>query len=184
MSMKKLASIDEFTAMQTQLVADVRGDIPTIVISAGTCGRASGANALIRAAEKELLQKNLTDRIRLRMTGCHGFCAMEPSVLVEPGRTFYPRISPDDMVTIIDATARGTVAAELLYVDPETGKTIEQQDEIPFFKKQLRTIMGRNEKVDPIRIHDYIGNGGYLPLAKALSRRDPKFVLEEIIASG
>ena len=182
--MKKLTSIDEFTAMQTQLVADVRGDIPTIVISAGTCGRASGANALIRAAEKELLQKNLTDRIRLRMTGCHGFCAMEPSVLVEPGRTFYPRISPDDMVTIIDATARGTVAAELLYVDPETGKTIEQQDEIPFFKKQLRTIMGRNEKVDPIRIHDYIGNGGYLPLAKALSRRDPKFVLEEIIASG
>ena len=182
--MNKLTSIDEFITMQKNLAANERGDIPTIVISSGTCGQASGANALILAAKKELLQKKLTDKIRLRMTGCHGLCAMEPSILVEPRRTFYPKLSPDDMAKIIDAITKDAVVTELLFVDPETGKTIEKQDDIPFFKKQLRTIMGRNEKVDPVRIHDYIENGGYLSLAKVISRNDPAFVLEEISASG
>jgi NADH-quinone oxidoreductase subunit F len=184
MNMNKLTSIDEFITMQKQLVANGHGDIPTIVVSSGTCGQASGANALILAAKKELLQKKLTDKIRLRMTGCHGLCAMEPSILVEPRRTFYPKLSPDDMAKIIDAITKDAVVTELLFVDPETGKTIERQDDLPFFKKQLRTIMGRNEKVDPVRIHDYIENGGYLSLAKVISRNDPAFVLEEIKVSG
>jgi NADH-quinone oxidoreductase subunit F len=181
---KKLDSIDDFVKMQARLVSHYDAGIPTLVIPAGTCCQASGANSLIRAAKKELLQKKLTDKIHLRITGCHGFCAMEPSVLVEPRRVFYPKISPDDMVTIIEATTKGTTVTKLLFVDPETGRRIEKQDDIPFFKKQLRTIMGRNEKIDPIRIHDYIQNNGYLALTKVLSGQEPQFVLDEVKVSG
>jgi NADH-quinone oxidoreductase subunit F len=182
--MKELSTIDDFIKMQTRLVTHDDRGIPTLVIPAGTCGQASGANALIRAAKKELLQKKLTDKIHLRITGCHGFCSMEPSVLVEPRRVFYPKISPDDIATIIEATMNGATVTKLLFANPETGERIEKQDDVPFFKKQTRTIIGRNEKIDPIRIHDYIQDNGYLALTKVLSGQEPQFVLEEVKVSG
>ena len=179
-----IKSIDDFITMQVRLVTHDNPGIPTLVIPAGTCGQASGANALIRMAKKELLQKKLTDKIRLRITGCHGFCAMEPSVLVEPRRTFYPKISPDDIITIIEAITKGNIVTRLLFVDPETGRRIEKQDDIPFFKRQVRNLIGRNEKVDPIRIHDYIRNNGYFALTKVLSSQKSRLVLEEVKVSG
>ena len=156
MRMEKIDSIKGFLEVHSRLAENDDSHIPTLVISAGTCGLASGANLLIRAAKKELLQKKLTDKIRLRITGCHGLCAMEPSVLVEPRRTFYPKLRPGDMATIIEAAAKGTVVDSLLFIDPETGERIEKQDDLPFFRKQMRTIISRNEKVDPIRIRDCV----------------------------
>lgn len=182
--MRRLESIEAFLEIRSILKEQYDPQIPTLVIPAGTCGQASGANVLIRAAKRELLQKRLTRRIRLRVTGCHGFCAMEPSVLVEPQRTFYPKVTPDDMATIIEAIAHDDTINRLLFIDPETGQRIEKQDDIPFFKRQKRTIMSRNEKVDPIRIHDYIRNGGYDALIKVLSCQDPQSILEEVKASG
>jgi NADH-quinone oxidoreductase subunit F len=158
--------------------------MPVIVISAGTCGQASGANDLIRATKRVLLEKRLTDKVQLRITGCHGFCEMEPSVLVEPRGTFYPKIELKDMGRIVEAVAEGAVIEELLFEDPVTKTRIEKQDDLPFFRRQERTILSRNEKVDPIRIFNYIENGGYAALAKALERGDPAWVVGEIKNSG
>lgn len=182
--MKAFNSTKGFLEAHARLAGQDNSHIPTLVISAGTCGQASGANLLIQATKKELLQKKLTGKIHLRVTGCHGFCAMEPSVLVEPRRTFYPRLRPGDMATVVDAVAKGNVVDSLLFTDPETGKRIEKQDDIPFFKKQMRNIIGRNEKIDPIRIHDYILNDGYVALARLLERQAPRFIVEEVTASG
>src|SRR4030067_2146722 len=100
--METLKTIGPFTALQARLVANRNPDIPTLIISAGTCGQASGANDLIRIAKREILGKKLMGRVRLRITGCHGFCEMEPSVLVEPRRTFYPKVTPRDIDRIVD----------------------------------------------------------------------------------
>ncbi len=159
-------------------------DIPTIVISAGTCGQASGANELIRATKREILAKGLNDTIQLRITGCHGFCQMEPSLLIEPRETFYPKVSTKDIPRIIDATAQGKAVHDLLWLDLDTGERIERMDDIPFFRSQLRTILARNEKIDPIRINDYFLNGGYGSLYKILKRSDPLWVIEEMKTSG
>ena len=64
--MERLKSIDDFKALQGRLKADRDPRVPTIVIPAGTCGQASGANDLIRMTKREYLDKGLTDRIRLR----------------------------------------------------------------------------------------------------------------------
>ncbi|TET44018.1 FAD-dependent oxidoreductase [candidate division TA06 bacterium] len=157
--------------------------IPVIVISAGTCGQASGANDLIRIAKRELLAKKLTEKIHLRITGCHGFCETEPSALIEPRRTFYPNIDSDDMGRIVKAVAAGDVIEDLLYKDPETGNPVEKQDDIPFYKRQVRTILSRNEKVDPIRIYNYFENGGYSALSKALTKGSPEWVLNQVKVS-
>jgi NADH-quinone oxidoreductase subunit F len=182
--MERLRSIDDFNALQSRLSADQDPDIPTIVISAGTCGQASGANDLIRAAKRELLTRGLADQIHLRITGCHGFCEAEPSVLIEPQGTFYPNLNAAEMIRIIEALSRGEVVQDLLFVDPDTGVSVERQGDIPFYRKQVRTILSRNEKVDPIRIYSCIGSGGYSALMKTLSKGDRGWVVEEVKASG
>jgi NADH-quinone oxidoreductase subunit F len=182
--MEKLKSIEEFKSLQGRLTESREKTIPTIVISAGTCGQASGANDLIRVAKREILNKKLSGKIRLRITGCHGFCEMEPSVLVEPTRTFYPKLSQKDMVKVVDAVVKGEVAKDLLYKDPKTGKLAETQEDMPFYQKQVRTILAQNEKVDPIRINNYIENGGYSALAKVLEKSNPKWTIDEVKTSG
>jgi NADH:ubiquinone oxidoreductase subunit F (NADH-binding)/(2Fe-2S) ferredoxin/Pyruvate/2-oxoacid:ferredoxin oxidoreductase delta subunit len=182
--MERLKSIDAFKELQERMIGDRDPSIPTIIIPAGTCGQASGANDLIRVAKRELLARELTEEVKLRITGCHGFCEMEPSLLIEPRGIFYPRVGPDDMVRIVEAVARGDVLEDLLFVEPETGVPVEKKDDIPFFKKQVRTILAQNEKIDPIRIYNYIENGGYSVLTEVLVHRSREWVVQEIKASG
>ena len=182
--MEKLKSIEEFKSLQERLIAEQEKKIPTIIISAGTCGQASGANDLIRVVKREMLNKKLSDKINLRITGCQGFCQTEPSILVEPNRTFYPNLSPTDMIKVVKTVAQGEVVKDLLFQDPLTDEVVEKQEDMPFFKKQVRTILSQNERVDPIRIYNYIENGGYLALVKILEKSNPRWAIEEVKTSG
>jgi len=182
--MEKLKSMIDFKKLQERLIADRDLTIPTLVIPAGTCGQASGANDVIRIAKRELLSKKLTEKIHLRITGCHGFCEMEPFVVVEPRGTFYPKVSLKEMSRIVEAIEKGKVLEELLWVDGETKKTIEKKEDIPFFRDQVRTILVHNDKIDPIRIYNYIENGGYSAMARILEKDNPEWVREEVKSSG
>ncbi len=71
--MKKLNSIEQFRALQKDCLSQRDPEIPTIVVPAGTCGRASGAETIIRTIEQEITDKGLSEKINLRITGCHGF---------------------------------------------------------------------------------------------------------------
>jgi len=182
--MRKLKSVEEFKALRQRLAAGAKTRVPTIVIPAGTCGQASGAGDLVRVAKREILAKRLIEKVRLRVTGCHGFCQMEPSVLIEPRRTFYPKVSLEAMARIVEAVTHGEVLTDLLLVDPETGEAVEKQDDIPFFRKQVRRLLARSEKVDPIRIYHYIEAGGYEPLVEVFQRARSDWVIQEVKDSG
>jgi NADH-quinone oxidoreductase subunit F len=181
---ERLRSISAFKILQKLILSDRDPSFPTVVISAGTCGQASGANDLIRMAKREILSKNLSEKVHLRVTGCLGYCEMEPSVLVQPSGFFYPKLHMEEMPRVIEAAARGEAVEELLFVDPATGKTIAKQNDLPFFKRQARTIISRNEMVDPIRIYNYIECGGYGAIVHLMAKGDPKWALEEVKASG
>ena len=175
--MERLNSIKHFRGLQDHLHNKHNLNAPTIVIPAGTCGQASGANDLIRVTKQELLNKELAEKIRLRITGCHGFCEAEPSLLIEPSRTFYPKVNPAEMPRIIKAVAQRKVLEELLFTDPESGQPVRKQDDLPFFKKQTRTILSRNEKVEPVSIESYIDNGGYSAIVKMFEYDNPERVV-------
>ncbi|MCK4236960.1 MAG: NADH-quinone oxidoreductase subunit F, partial [Candidatus Krumholzibacteria bacterium] len=179
----KLETIFDLNALRDRLVSSRKPDVPTIVIAAGTCGQASGANDLIRIAKREMLARGLTERLNLRVTGCHGYCEMEPSVLVEPRGIFYPKVGIDDMSKIIDATDKGVVLDYLLFKDPDTEELIERQRDLPFYRKQVRTILSNNERIDPIRIFNYIENGGYSNLKKIFGTGKPRWVIDEVKSS-
>jgi NADH:ubiquinone oxidoreductase subunit F (NADH-binding)/(2Fe-2S) ferredoxin len=182
--MKQLGSIKDFNVFAKELSLSSGKGGRTIVIPASTCSQASGANDLIRIAKRELLNRSLVGKITLRITGCHGFCQMEPNVLIEPEGIFYPRVTMDNMVRIVDATSRGEVIEDLLYLDPKTGEPIEKAKDIPFFARQVRTILGQNERVDPSRIVTDIADGGYQALSHTLAKQKPAEIIEEIKESG
>jgi len=182
--MQRLSSINELKELRRTLSNASDKSRPCIVIPAGTCGLASGAGDIIRVAKREILAKGLAKKVRLRITGCHGFCQMEPSVLIEPRRVFYPRVGIEQMRLIVEAAANNEVLPDLFFVDSETGKSVEKQDDIPFFNKQVRRLLAGNEKVDPIRIYNYIKNGGYSVLVDVLAKGDPDWVLQEVKGSG
>ena len=168
-----------------KLVAEEPGDgKPRIVICAGTGGQASGSNDIIRVVKKRILERNLQGRLSLRITGCLGFCEKDPFVLVEPGGQLYPRLTMEDIPRIVDAVAEGRVVEELLYKEPGTTRRYGCQTDIPFFRGQTRTILGYNQHLDPIRIHDYLRTGGYAALEKVLSNLDPAWIIEEVKKSG
>jgi NADH-quinone oxidoreductase subunit F len=180
----QLKSIEEFWGLRERLRLGRDPEVPTIIIPAGTCGQASGANDLIRVAKRELLARKLTDQIHLCITGCHGFCETEPCVVIEPQGTYYPKVGTREMERIIRTLTRGKVCEDLLYVDPDSGRRIEKKKDIPFFRTQARTLLSRGEKIDPIRIYNYIEHGGYSALAEVLAKDDRSWVVEEVKASG
>ena len=182
--MKRLSTVEEFKDFRRIILEEVKEEKPCIVISAGTCGQASGANDIIRIVKRCILDKKLQGRISLRITGCQGFCEMNPFIVVEPGKNLYPRLKMEDVSGIVDAAIKGDIIEELLYREPGENGFYISKDDIPFFKKQTRTIIGKNELIDPIRIFDYIKNDGYAALEKVLDNPDSDWVIREVKQSG
>ena len=182
--MPRLASIDDLAALRRRLRRDVDPGRARITVCGGTACRASGSNHIIQVAQGYLIQKGLLGRISLQVTGCHGFCEMGPFVLTAPQKAFYAQVKTQDVPRIIDAALAGEFVEDLLCRDLHTGLAYRDRDEIPFFKHQQRTILAMNQEIDPAKIYDYILQEGYSGLAKALSRGDPAWVVEEVKRSG
>ena len=153
-----------------------------IIVSSGTCGHAHGSKELVKIFSQSIADKGLSDTVELKVTGCLGFCSVEPIVLLEPQDIFYPRPKPEDVEQIINETVqKGSVIDRLLYVEPASGKKVSQYDQISFYEKQEPIIFGSNFEIEPTSIEDYISIGGYSALAKALSSMKPNQIIQEVI---
>jgi len=184
--MTKLTSVKEYIDFQgqTKTVSNEK-DTKTVIIASGTCAQACGSLDIINAFKQELKKHKLEKKIRLRITGCHGFCEQEPLVVIEPENIFYCHVKPEDISEIISQTIqRDKVIERLLYADPASNTKITREADIPFYKVQDRTLLGQNKLVDPCNINDYIANGGYSALIKVLTSMKPEDVIEEVKKSG
>ncbi|MBU8934094.1 MAG: FAD-dependent oxidoreductase [candidate division Zixibacteria bacterium] len=184
--MKRLESVEEFVGFRRRVQSETEAKYtqPTLVVCAGTGGQASGANDVIRIIKRYILDHSLQGKLALRVTGCQGFCEMDPFILVEPGRHLYPKLSMKNVPRVIEAAVKSEIVEDLLYLDEREEKRYECQNDIMFFKKQTRTILGDNEKLDPIRIMDYVERGGYAATEKVLTGLDPDSIIHEVKESG
>ncbi len=182
--MKSLQTIQDLIELRALLSERSYKGKTMLIMCAGTGGQASGANDIIRVIKRQILERNIGDRIALRLTGCLGFCEMDPFIMVEPGNFIYPKLRPEHVPVIIDSALSGEPVKELLYREPGTSIRHDNQQDIPFFKGQTRTILGNNQLLDPIRILDYIRAGGYSALQKVLSHPDPAGIIQEVQKSG
>ncbi len=182
--MKRIASPEQLEELREAIIKGIP-QIPCITISSGTCGLARGSDKVVQAFKEEIKRRNLEDKVVIKVTGCHGFCQVEPNMILQPEGIFYVHLKPEDAGEIITKTVLGKKVIErLLYTDPNTGEKFVHEKEIPFYRKQQRFILGNNPLVDPTKITDYIAVGGYEALAKALSKMNPEGIIEEVKKSG
>jgi NADH:ubiquinone oxidoreductase subunit F (NADH-binding)/(2Fe-2S) ferredoxin/NAD-dependent dihydropyrimidine dehydrogenase PreA subunit len=168
-----------------QIMASRDPNKMSISVCAGTGCLACGCQAVVNTLRKEIAAAGLEHEVDIKTTGCHGFCERGPLLLINPEGIFYQRVKPADVKLIVDQTVRGgRLVNKLLYRDPQTGEVIKHAEDIPFYKKQMRLIFGRNGQMDPASIEDYIALGGYGPAAKALTRMQPESIIDLIKKSG
>jgi len=183
--MDRLNTFNDLETLRKQLEADCKKFRSTLTMCGGTGCQASGSQPVIDAFKDQLLKQGLEENIRVRSTGCHGFCEQGPILVIEPGNIFYCHVTPEDAREIIAETiCNGEVIERLLYRDPVSGKTVQTAAEIPFYQAQDRQLLAQNMKVDPCVIEDYIGINGYVALAHTLNGMAPEAVIEEIKTSG
>ncbi len=183
--MKKIETPQDLENLRRSLRKGRDLSKPCIAICSGTGCRACGCEKVIDAFKEEINKQRLNAKVDIRTTGCHGFCERGPLVVIHPEKIFYQQVKPDDVPEIVYETVmRNNIIDRLLYKDPRTGKKIEYEDEIPFYKKQKRLIFGNNGKIDPTSISDYILLGGYSSLSKVLFSMSPEEIIEEITKAG
>ena len=155
-----------------------------ILVCGGTACVASNSVKLQEAFQKALEDNGLSAAVKLIQTGCHGFCENGPIVTVYPENTFYVHVKAGDAKDIVEQhIMKGEVVESLLYMDPVTETRVQTNDEVPFYKKQVRRVLARCGLVDPENINEYIAMDGYQGLAKALTM-EPQAVIDEVVASG
>jgi len=179
--MTKLESSSDLEKLRKQIVSKRDPKRLCITVCSGTGCQASGCEKVSAAFQEELKNQKLSDKVEVRRTGCHGFCEKGPIVILHPEEICYLQVKPKDASEVVSQTLKeGKIIDRLLYTDPTTGKRIDHESDIPFYKNQKRLILDNNRKIDPKNIDDYIALNGYSALAKALSGLSPEQVLEEV----
>jgi NADH:ubiquinone oxidoreductase subunit F (NADH-binding)/(2Fe-2S) ferredoxin/Pyruvate/2-oxoacid:ferredoxin oxidoreductase delta subunit len=183
--MKRITHPRQLTEWKDKILSQRASYKKTIVVSSGTCGQASGSLQIIQAFEEELEKRNLKETIGMEITGCHGFCEMEPNITIYPEGIFYKKLQTKDIPEIIEKTIlRDQIIPSLTYEDSKSGRKFSLQREIPFYQKQMRLLTENNFRIDPTKIENYIILDGYQALAKVLFDMTSDEVIAEIRVSG
>ncbi len=187
--MTKLATRAELDALRADLSKAFDPDRRRIFVCMGTGCKSCGGDQLLAAFEQELKRAKLDKDVDIVMTGCRGFCERGALIAIRPQGYLYCRVNPTDVAEIVDQTiARGEVVERLIYEMPAAvgrkGERIAEEASIPFYENQMRLVLGMNDRINPSRIEDYIREGGYAGLERALFDMDPDGIIDEVQRSG
>ena len=156
-----------------------------VLVCGGTGCTASGSLAVKSAMEEEIERRGLADEVRVVETGCRGFCAMGPVMIIYPEGIFYSQVAASDVPTIVEETlVKGRVVERLTYREPVTHKAIPLYKDVPFYGKQFRIALRNCGLINPENIDEYIARDGYAALSRALTEMTPEQVIDEVKRAG
>ena len=184
--MKKVRNLQDLETLRKSILQEKYSEKPCIIISEkSTCCYLSGSKEVVEAFKNGLINFDLENQIDIKSTGCLGFCEIEPIVILEPKGIVYQRVKKEDILEIITETILNDIIIDrLLYVDPVKGKKCKTEEDMPFYKKQRRFVLGNNRFINPLVIDDYIAINGYKALATVLEKMKPEKVIDVIKQSG
>ena len=145
-----------------------------IVVGAGSCGIAAGAQKVYDA-----LEKALPENAALSITGCNGMCFCEPIVDVyDDGKnlTRLVRVQAADVPRIAEAVAKEDLS--------RVADLVISKADAQFLEKQTRIALRHCGVLNPESIEEYEAAGGYTAIRRALFESTPEAVIEEIKTSG
>ena len=156
-----------------------------IMLCFGTGCIASGSGAVKKALEEELAGRNLQEEIEIVLTGCNGFCALGPVMVVYPEGIFYVEVKPEDIPHLVEEHfLKGRPVERLMYKEPIEKTPVPLMRDIEFFKHQKIIALRNRGLIDAEKIDEYIARDGYLALSKALKSMSPEEVIQEVKKSG
>jgi NADH-quinone oxidoreductase subunit F len=155
-----------------------------VAVCMGTGCTSSASAELRQALCEELKTHDLDGKVEIRRTGCFGFCAQGPIMVVYPEETFYTHVSPGDAKTIVEEHLLGGRRVERLLYRDAADVIIEKWHNINFYSKQKRILLSNSGIIDPENIEHYLVREGYQALSRALKEMTPEQVIELVTASG
>jgi NADH-quinone oxidoreductase subunit F/NAD(P)H dehydrogenase (quinone)/NADP-reducing hydrogenase subunit HndC len=179
-------TVDDLISMKKRRSARTNFEDKTyLLICGGTGCHATGSIKVMDVLQKELTEKGLQEKVEIVETGCNGFCAVGPLMVVKPGDTFYQKIKLDDIPKIVDDhLINGKPVKKLLYKDPASKEIIATLSDIPFFAHQQPVSLRNKGVINPESIDDYIARDGYMGAARALNEMTPEQIIEQMKLSG
>ena len=157
----------------------------TILICRGSGCNSANAQGIDDILKELIPDLNLSDHVKVKLTGCQGFCQFGPQLIIKPDNVLYVKLKPKDIEEIVKSHLIGnTIVENLLYTDPISGKYIRNMDDIQFYKEQTQILRRYCGRINPEDINDYINEGGYLSLKTVLRDMDPEEIITEIKKSG
>jgi len=183
-----------------------------VMLCMGTSCISSGAKEIKSALEEEIQKNNLQEKVKIHSdscpgksgknaksgkndatrekvkiveTGCNGFCAAGPIMVIYPGGYFYQKVKVEDVKDIVSQHfISGRPIKRLMYHDKVTGEAMPFLRDIPFFAKQKLKVLRNKGRIAAQSIDEYIGREGYSALARALHELEPEAIIDEIKQSG
>ncbi len=156
-----------------------------LMVCTGTGCVSAGGFVIRDELNKILEQKGLDKEYLVVGTGCNGFCAVGPIIVVQPDGIFYQKVSKDDLEAIVnDHLIQGKIVDNLLHHGKADDSAKKTMKEIEFFSKQELIALRNKGIIDPENIEHYIAHDGYAAIGKVLTDMQPKDVVQEVIDSG
>lgn len=160
-------------------------DSTHILICRGTACLSSESQEIQNELQNQLKNRGIEEQVRVVHTGCFGFCARGPVMVVLPRGTLYCEVRVEDIGEIVERHIHGgEVVERLLYRDPKTETNTEKIDEINFFHRQVRIALRNCGLINPDDIDEYIARDGYKALGQVLTGYTPEEVVNIIKKAG
>ncbi len=162
-------------------MTESRNENIRISVGMASCGIAAGAADIFALFRQKIEEENLP--VVLDKTGCLGTCYREPLIeITAPGmpKVIYADVTAKKLDQIIERHIKnGEVITEWIL----KGEGIPTpEDEL--FSRQVRIVLRNAGEINPERIGDYLARDGYKAIRKALLKRKPENIIEEIKKSG
>jgi len=156
-----------------------------MLMCAGTACVSQGCLKIMERLRQELKNRGLDEEVKVVITGCNGFCAEGPIMVVYPEGIFYGKLKPEDVSLIVEEhILKGRPVPKLFYKEPVKKVGIPLLKDIPFFGLQVLRVLRNRGLIDPEDITEYIAKDGYVALHKAFTQMTPEQVIAEVKESG
>ncbi|TET44334.1 NADH-quinone oxidoreductase subunit NuoF [Candidatus Aerophobetes bacterium] len=156
-----------------------------LMLCAGTGCVSNKSIKISEVLEKELKKHKLEEEILVVLTGCNGFCAQGPIMVVHPDGIFYQMLTEKDVPHLVEEHfLKGRPVRKLMYTPPKEKTPVPKMSDIGFFKEQRLVALRNRGLIDPEKIDEYIARNGYSALARALTSMTPETIIKEIKDSG
>lgn len=170
------------------------GDRPWFRVGFGASGQAAGAQAVYDSLTP--YSQNGSEKITLSKVGAHGLMYLEPILDVQmPGRdgdrVIHANVRPNMIAEIVahftgERSENPIHGSAFAYVGQPSRYTrhLNNWDELPQNSLQTKLLTRDFGIIDPHDILQYVANGGYSALNKAILSMTPEQAVDEVKASG